>query len=232
MSQSPIIVALDFPHAEQAVSFAKTLNPQQVRLKVGKELFVAAGPVVIEHLQALGFEVFLDLKFHDIPNTVAHACVEAAKLGVWMVNVHASGGEKMMVRVMNELAKLSSRPLVIGVTVLTSMDESVWRALGMTMPIEEQVLNLARLVSDSGLDGVVCSGMEAETLRKVQGRDFTLVTPGIRLPQTTLAGDDQYRIMTPKAAIAAGADYLVMGRAVTRADNPQQTVEAVIQSLV
>lgn len=228
MSQilSPIIVALDFPVHQLAVAFAKTLNPAEVRLKVGKELFVAAGPAVVEDLHALGFEVFLDLKFHDIPNTVAKACLVAAQLGVWMVNVHATGGEKMMRHVMDELAALPSRPLVTAVTVLTSMDATGLHNVGVSLPLEEQVLHLAALAKANGLDGVVCSAQEAPRLRAQLGDDCLLVTPGIRLAETT--ADDQHRIMTPEKALAAGASYLVMGRPITQAANPQAVIANVL----
>lgn len=226
MSISPIIVALDFPDAKTAVAFAETLDPSSVRLKVGKELFVAAGPHVVEQLQSLGFEIFLDLKFHDIPNTVAKACTEAAKLGVWMTNVHASGGAAMMQHVMAELSPFTPRPLVTAVTVLTSMDQQTLQTLGVSLAIEEQVTRLAGLAKQSGMDGVVCSAQEASRLRKHLGEDFLLVTPGIRL--TDESDDDQHRIMTPERALTAGSDYLVIGRPITQADKPQQVVEQIL----
>ncbi len=229
MSISPIIVALDFPTAKQAVDFARQLDPKSVRLKVGKELFVAAGPIVVEQLQALGFELFLDLKFHDIPNTVSKACLEAARLGVWMTNVHASGGEAMMRRVREQLDKLPKRPLITAVTVLTSMDEQTLRTLGVSLVIEEQVTRLADLAKRSGMDGVVCSAQEAKRLREHLGKDFLLVTPGIRLSGHNT--DDQYRIMTPERALAEGSDYLVIGRPITQADNPAQVVESLLLRL-
>lgn len=227
--QSPIIVALDFPTRQIAVDFAKTLNPTHVRLKVGKELFVASGPAIVEDLQALGFELFLDLKFHDIPNTVAKACIEAAKLGVWMTNVHATGGAKMMRHVMDELAAFSSRPLITAVTVLTSMDEQTLRALSVSLPIQEQVSRLADLAKTSGVDGVVCSAQEARHLREHVGDDFLLVTPGIRLSKQS--NDDQHRIMTPECALSEGADYLVIGRPITQAANPQQTISEILRRI-
>lgn len=232
MMISPIIVALDFPDAPTAVAFARRLDPKHVRVKVGKELFVAAGPAVVEQLQSLGFEVFLDLKFHDIPNTVANACVEAAKLGVWMTNVHASGGAKMMQAVTEKLVALPSRPLMIAVTVLTSTDEATLRAMGVTLSIAEQVTRLANLAKNNGLDGVVCSAQEAAILRQQLGKDFLLVTPGIRLTATnTDSKDDQHRIMTPSRAMSAGSDYLVIGRPITQADNPEQVVENILTTL-
>lgn len=226
MSISPIIVALDFPTADRAVDFAKTLNPEQVRVKVGKELFVASGPTVVKRLHDLGFEVFLDLKFHDIPNTTAKACLEAAKLGVWMTNIHASGGAGMMRQVMSELNHLEKRPLITAVTVLTSMDEQTLQTLGVEISLEEQVNRLAALAKNNGIDGVVCSAQEAVRLKEKLGNAFILVTPGIRLEGSSQ--DDQQRIMTPEKALQAGADYLVIGRPITQSDNPQQTIETIL----
>lgn len=227
--RSPIIVALDFPEWHVALAFAKTLDPALVRLKVGKELFVAEGPKVVDELHALGFDVFLDLKFHDIPNTVAKACVSSAKLGVWMMNVHASGGAPMMMKVVEALASLPKRPLLTAVTVLTSMDQSTLASLGISRDIEEQVLHLAQLTQQNGLDGVVCSAQEAKYLRQRLGDDFLLVTPGIRL--ATDNEDDQHRIVTPEQAITNGADYLVIGRPITRAVDPQQVIETIINRI-
>lgn len=229
MTISPLIVALDFADAKTAVAFARTLDPKMVRLKVGKELFVAAGPAVVEQLQSLGFEIFLDLKFHDIPNTVAKACLVAANLGVWQVNVHAGGGTQMMQRVMDELGQLPSRPLVTAVTVLTSMNQQSLQALGVNLTIEEQVTRLATLAQSAGLDGVVCSAQEAQTLRQQLGKDFLLVTPGIRL--ATDNSDDQQRIMTPKRALDAGSSYLVIGRPITQAAHPQQAIENILTQI-
>ncbi len=229
MSISPIIVALDTNRATVAVDFARQLNPQQVRLKVGKELFVSAGPAVVEQLQALGFDIFLDLKFHDIPNTVAKACQAATELGVWMTNVHASGGAPMMRHVMDCLEKGTQRPLITAVTVLTSMDAATLAALGVTRSLEAQVKHLATLAKDSGLDGVVCSALEASLLRPYLGEDFLLVTPGIRLSQDD--SHDQHRIMTPRRALAAGSNYLVIGRPITQAPDPMQVVAEILASI-
>lgn len=226
MPQSPIIVALDYDKAQNAIDFARQLDPQSVRLKVGKELFVTAGPAVVEQLQQLGFEIFLDLKFHDIPNTVAKACLAAAELGVWMTNVHASGGAPMMRHVMETLNQLPKRPLITAVTVLTSMDAPTLQGIGVSRGLDEQVSALAQLSKDSGLDGIVCSALEAEILKKQLGKDFALVTPGIRLSNTS--DDDQHRIMTPERALAAGSDYLVIGRPITQSTNPAQTVEDIL----
>lgn len=213
-----ILVALDFPSAAPALALAHRLDPGQCRLKVGKELFTAAGPELVLQLQALGFEVFLDLKFHDIPNTVAGAVRAAAELGVWMVNVHASGGRRMLLAAREALEKLQRRPLLIAVTVLTSLERSDLAEIGLDIDPLLQVERLARLTADCGLDGVVCSAQEAPRLRVACGGDFCLVTPGIR-PVVAAAGD-QRRVMTPAAALAAGADYLVIGRPITAAADP------------
>lgn len=226
---SPIIVALDFASAATALAFARQLDPHTVRLKVGKELFVAEGPKIIEELQALGFEIFLDLKFHDIPNTVAQACAVAATLGVWMTNVHASGGGQMMQHVMSTLATKKTRPLVTAVTVLTSMGVTDLQEIGLSIPVDKQVLHLAQLTQKNGLDGVVCSAHEARELRQALGEGFLLVTPGIRL--STDSDNDQHRIMTPEKALAAGADYLVIGRPITQAKNPDKRIEQILQKI-
>ena len=218
VTASPVLVALDFATADAALAFATRLDPAECRLKVGKELFTAAGPQLVEQLAARGFQVFLDLKFHDIPNTVAQACKMAADLGVWMVNVHASGGRRMMSAAADALAHCSHPPLLIAVTVLTSMEAADLAEIGITVSPHEQVLRLAQLTRDSGLDGVVCSAQEASELKSLLGQDFKLVTPGIRLADS--AADDQRRVMTPVAALEAGADYLVIGRPITRAEDP------------
>lgn len=218
MNAPKIIVALDFPEAVPALALADRLQPSLCRLKVGKELFTAAGPQLVEQLQKRGFEVFLDLKFHDIPNTTAQACKAAASLGVWMVNVHASGGRRMMEAAREALANIQRRPKLIAVTVLTSMSQADLVELGITVTPAEQVLRLAGLAQASGMDGVVCSAQEAAELRKRAGPDFCLVTPGIR--PANAAADDQSRIMTPSAALQNGASYLVIGRPITRAADP------------
>ncbi|TCP10831.1 orotidine-5'-phosphate decarboxylase [Crenobacter luteus] len=222
---SPVIVALDFPGEAAALDFVARLDPAACRVKVGKELFTASGRSLIEKLVARGFEVFLDLKFHDIPNTVAHACKIAAELGVWLVDVHASGGRRMMSAAREALEGYSHRPLLIGVTVLTSMDASDLAEIGIAVPPEEQVLRLATLARDSGLDGVVCSAQEASMLKPALGADFKLVTPGIRLAGSP--GDDQRRVMTPVAALQGGADYLVIGRPITQSADPLATLAAI-----
>lgn len=215
---SRIIVALDFPDPGQALRFVDGVQPEQCRLKVGKELFTRAGPGFVEQLVGRGFGVFLDLKFHDIPNTVAGACRAAADLGVWMINVHALGGPRMMHAAREAIDQSGHGPLLIGVTILTSHDQKELQAIGLPGTAEENVQRLARLARESGLDGVVCSPLEAGGLRRNIGADFKLVTPGIRPAQT--ARDDQKRIMTPADAILGGSDYLVIGRPVTQASDP------------
>lgn len=229
MAHDPkILVALDFQDAAAALAFAERVSPSQCRLKVGKELFTVAGPQLVEQLVARGFDVFLDLKFHDIPNTVAQAVKATARLGVWMVNVHASGGRKMMEAARAALQDEPRKPLLIAVTVLTSMDGAQLAELGLPEPAV-QVPLLARLALDCGMDGVVCSAQEAVVLKKLCGADFKLVTPGIR-PAGADAGD-QSRIMTPEAAMAAGADYLVIGRPITQSADPFATLQAINASL-
>jgi orotidine-5'-phosphate decarboxylase len=218
VSNPRIIVALDYADARDAVALAARLDPAQCRLKVGKELFTAAGPALIETLVQRGFAVFLDLKYHDIPNTVASACRAAAGLGVWMLNVHATGGRAMMQAAREALAAQPQPPMLIAVTLLTSMGESDLADMGMHGSPAEVVLRLARLAQGCGLDGVVCSALEAQMLKKACGPDFCLVTPGIRPAQA--GQDDQKRIMTPQAAVANGADYLVIGRPITQAADP------------
>ena len=218
-----IIVALDYPAAAPALAFADRVQPSLCRLKVGKELFTAAGPGLIEQLHRSGFEVFLDLKFHDIPNTTAQACKAAAALGVWMVNVHASGGRRMMEAAREGLANYAKPPKLIAVTVLTSMTQADLAEAGVNVTAAEQVSRLAGLAQASGLDGVVCSAQEVELLRRQCGDEFCLVTPGIRPAQASQ--DDQSRVMTPRAAIQAGSSYLVIGRPITQAADPEQALQ-------
>jgi len=218
MSDPRIIVALDYPGAKGALELASRLDPKLCRLKVGKELFTAAGPSLLEKLHKPGFSVFLDLKYHDIPNTVAAACLAAAGLGVWMINVHALGGRAMMLAAREALAKAGRPPKLIAVTVLTSMGTADMAEIGLGGSPQEAVARLARLAQECGLDGVVCSPQEAATLRRQCGEAFVLVTPGIRPAEA--AQDDQQRVATPRRAIADGADYLVIGRPITRAPDP------------
>lgn len=229
MIDSRIIVALDYSEAKDALAMAARLDPKSCRVKVGKELFTVAGPALVESLTARGFGVFLDLKFHDIPNTVASACKAAARLGVWMMNVHASGGRAMLQAAREAIAGGVDSPKLIAVTVLTSMADADLDDIGMRGPAAEAVKRLANLAQAAGLDGVVCSAQEAAALRKGCGPGFNLVTPGIRLPEE--AAGDQKRVTTPTDAVAAGADYLVIGRPITRAADPLSVLEKINASL-
>lgn len=228
MFDPKVIVALDYDNDAAALDFVSRIDPSSCNLKVGKELFTVAGPQFVSKLVALNFRVFLDLKFHDIPNTTAKAVRAAASLGVWMVNVHASGGRVMMEHTVEELDKMPStlpRPLLIGVTVLTSMDEAQLREVGVPRTPQEQVLRLAKLAKESGLNGVVSSALEASMIKKELGSNFVTVTPGIRPSGADLG--DQKRVMTPAAAIAAGSDYLVIGRPITRAPDPSAVLKSI-----
>lgn len=220
MTDSKIIVALDYDNAISAQALVNQLHPDLCKLKVGKELFTATGPAFVSSLVEQGYDVFLDLKFHDIPNTTAKACLAAANLGVWMLNVHASGGLPMMQTAREALdkANLARPPLLIAVTVLTSMDEPTLHSLGVQRPLCEQVLGLATLTKQAGLHGVVCSAQEAAILKTALGSEFCLVTPGIRPLEASQ--DDQTRIVTPQEAITLGAHYLVIGRPITKAQDP------------
>ncbi len=227
-----IIVALDFDAPDKALALAAELDPHHCRLKIGKELFTRSGPALVGRLVADGFDVFLDLKFHDIPNTVAKACQAAAELGVWMVNVHAMGGRRMLVEARNALEACRHKPLLIAVTVLTSLDEQDLHEIGCQGKLADNVLRLAALAHEAGLDGVVCSPWECAAMRTEFGKNFLLVTPGIRVRGTPQ--QDQKRVMTPREAIISGSDYLVVGRAVTAADEPLsalQEIRAEIDSL-
>lgn len=215
---SPVIVALDFADEKQTLQFVRQLSPELCQIKIGKELFTATGRHLVEQLVNQGFKVFLDLKYHDIPNTVASACKIAAQMGVWMVDMHASGGQRMMEAAAEAVSQFQQRPYLIGVTVLTSLTQTDLAQTGVDRSIDEQVMHLARLSQQSGLDGVVCSAQEAVILRDQLGKEFLLVTPGIRL--NSKSEDDQRRIMTPKDALAAGSSYLVMGRPITRSADP------------
>ncbi|WP_417579681.1 orotidine-5'-phosphate decarboxylase [Nitrincola sp.] len=226
----PIIVALDFPEQGAALNMADRLDPNSCRVKVGKELFTRAGPTVVEALQSRGFEVFLDLKFHDIPNTTASAVGAAAELGVWMVNVHASGGRRMMQAARERLDKQSNcQTLLIAVTVLTSMEQADLAEIGIAVEPQQQVQRLANLTAECGLDGVVCSAQEASLLRQQLPESFKLVTPGIR-PLDADAGD-QRRIMTPLEALRQGSNYLVIGRPITRAEDPAARCDQILKEL-
>ncbi|MFO1351128.1 MAG: orotidine-5'-phosphate decarboxylase [Gammaproteobacteria bacterium] len=221
---SRLIVALDFPTAQTALALADRLLPPSCRIKIGQELFTRAGPPLVETLQRRGFEIFLDLKYHDIPNTVAGACRAAAELGVWMVDVHAQGGQRMLEAACNALSPYRARPLLVAVTVLTSLDAQELTATGIPRSPAEQALALGRSACAAGLDGVVCSAWEAHGLRVALGTAPCLVTPGIR--SINAGADDQRRTMTAAAAIRAGADYLVIGRPITHAPDPLAALEA------
>lgn len=225
IQERQIIVALDFAAAEEALRLAARLDAASCRLKVGKELFTRAGPDIVRRLQQQGFEVFLDLKFHDIPNTVAAACRAAAELGVWMVNVHAAGGTAMLRAARAAIDGGTHKPLLIAVTVLTSMDAQALAEVGIDVTPLAQVGRLAQLARDCGLDGVVCSPQEIALVKGDAGYGFLAVTPGIR--PAGAGADDQQRIATPASAIGAGADYLVIGRPITRAADPAAAVAAI-----
>lgn len=218
MPDPKIIVALDFPTEVEAFQLIDQLDASLCRLKVGKEMFTLLGPAFVESIQSKGFEVFLDLKYHDIPNTVAKACTAAASLGVWMLNVHASGGRRMMEAAAEAVANTQNKPHLIAVTVLTSMTHDDLLELGINESPAEQALKLAALAKLSGMDGVVCSAQEASRMQQQLGSDLLLVSPGIR--PTGSKADDQRRIMTPVDALKAGSDYLVIGRPITQSDNP------------
>lgn len=230
MNDPKVVVALDFDKKQDALSFVDKIQPTDARLKVGKEMFTYFGPEFVKQLTGKGFDVFLDLKFHDIPNTVAKAVTAAADLGVWMVNVHASGGSQMMTKAKQALDNYGNdAPLLIAVTVLTSMGQEDLHGLGINKTPAEQVSFLANLTKQSGLDGVVCSAWEAEQLKSDLGKEFKLITPGIRPAGS--AQDDQQRIMTPKQAIDVGVDYLVIGRPITKAIDPQLILEQINASI-
>ncbi|WP_025563171.1 orotidine-5'-phosphate decarboxylase [Psychromonas sp. SP041] len=230
LTDPKVVIALDYDDKQQALAFIEQLDPSTCRLKIGKEMFTHFGPEFVQLVVAKGFDVFLDLKFHDIPNTVAKAVKAAADLGVWMVNVHASGGRRMMEAAKAILEPYGDKaPLLIAVTVLTSMDQSDLTELGINLTPAEQVKRLATLTKSSGLDGVVCSSHEAEELKALLGASFKLITPGIR-PAGSDAGD-QRRIKTPKQAIDSGSDYLVIGRPITQATDPVAVLNDINASL-
>jgi orotidine-5'-phosphate decarboxylase len=225
MTEARVIVALDYPRESDAIALLEQLDPKQCRLKVGKEMFTRLGPGFVANLRERGFDVFLDLKYHDIPNTVAAACDAAADLGVWMVNLHASGGRRMMEAAKERLSAHRQPPLLIAVTVLTSMAQADLDEIGLQGTPEQAVLRLAGLARAAGLDGVVCSPQEAQPLRATLGGEFLLVTPGVR--PAASGADDQRRVMTPGDAIRAGASYLVVGRPITAAPDPMAALAAI-----
>lgn len=225
MTGPRIIIALDFDDANTALAFASRFLPTQCRFKVGMELFTAAGPAMVASLVSRGFDVFLDLKYHDIPTTVARACAQAASLGVWMLTVHTLGGKEMLQAARAAVDRQTHRPLLVGVTLLTSHDEAELVELGLEKGAAHHVECLAGLAQSAGLDGVVCSPLEASVLRRRYGKKFLLVTPGVRPSGTSV--DDQRRTRTPAEAVADGADYLVIGRPITGAPNPLFVLEAI-----
>lgn len=224
-TDTPLIIALDYSSLDAALCMADQLDPKRCRVKVGKELFTRSGPAVLEALHGRGFEIFLDLKFHDIPNTVAGAVQAAAEQGVWMVNVHASGGRKMMEAAAKRLDDHRLNTHLIAVTVLTSMQAEDLHEIGIAVTPEEHVLRLAALTQQSGLGGVVCSAQEAAQIKALCGNDFLKVTPGIR--PSFAAANDQQRIMTPSDALNAGSTHLVIGRPVTQVAEPMMALAAI-----
>ncbi|MDR8523769.1 orotidine-5'-phosphate decarboxylase [Shewanella fidelis] len=230
MTDKPILVALDYDNKNDALQLIDQLDPSMCRLKVGKEMFTLFGPQLVTDIHSRGFELFLDLKFHDIPNTVAKAVAAAAELGVWMTNIHATGGLAMMEAAKRALEPYGDKaPLLIAVTVLTSMSDEELKLLGINVPASEHVLRLAALTKQAGLDGVVCSAQESSLLKAEFGQDFKLITPGIR-PVGSDNGD-QHRVMTPPQALAAGSDYLVIGRPITKAADPLKALQAIHQTI-
>jgi len=226
-SESKIIVALDYSSEDEALNFIKKVNPELCKLKIGKELFTVAGPQFVEKIVTMGFDVFLDLKFHDIPNTVMKACHAAAELGVWMVNVHALGGKTMMQAAKEGVSHSSTK--LIAVTILTSMGQEDLNQIGIQTYVKDQVVNLAKLANDAGLDGVVCSAKEVSILRENLGNNFLLVTPGIRPAGNEIS--DQKRVMTPREAIDIGSSYLVIGRPITQSKSPIDTLEMILSNI-
>lgn len=227
--ENKLIVALDYDNREEALLLVDQLNPKECALKVGNELFVLLGSDFVRELVRRGFNVFLDLKFHDIPNTVSRAVKAAASLGVWMVNVHASGGLEMMMAAKKAIDECEVRPLLIAVTVLTSMKETTLEATGIKTPLHEHALHLAKLAKKAGLDGVVCAAAEVPMIKAGCGESFLAVTPGIRCENHAI--DDQSRVITPEQALALGSDYLVVGRPITRADKPLQVVQDMLTKI-
>ena len=226
--KSPIIVALDI-ESERALELAKKLNPQECKVKVGSQLFTADGPIIIEKLNELGFDIFLDLKFHDIPNTVKKAVEAVIKMGVWMLNVHSLGGKEMLRAAYEVVEKVSIKPLLVGVTVLTSLNDKSLKEVGLGLNTEDQVLLLAELCQTEGLNGVVCSANELSILRKHLDKDFLLVTPGIR--SSELEKDDQKRISTASEAISSGADYIVIGREISNEIDPSKKIRQILETV-
>jgi orotidine-5'-phosphate decarboxylase len=234
VSTKPIIASLDFSNATAALACADQLDPTLCRVKVGKELFTAAGPAMVEALMQRGYEVFLDLKYHDIPNTVAGACAAATRMGVWMINVHAAGGRRMLEAAADAVAKNTvtgrDKPILVGVTILTSLSAAELPEIGLAADVDAAVTRYAALAHSSGLDGVVCSAQEAPAMKRAHGQSFVLVTPGIRLADDAVG--DQSRVVTPVDAIGMGSDYLVIGRSITAAADPGAKLRAITASLI
>ena len=222
---SKIIVALDYDNKKEAIEMAKCLDPNLCKLKVGLELFTSCGPEIIQDLHALGYKIFLDLKFHDITNTVIKSCLAASNLGVWMINVHSSGGKNMMTKCKNEIFKSNKKILILGVTILTSMNENEIREVGYTDNLKDQVLKMAKLCHESKLDGVVCSSQESKLIKSQFKENFICVCPGIR--NVDDKNNDQKRISTPKVAATSGADYIVVGRPITKSSDPLASLIAI-----
>lgn len=221
---SPIIISLDLEY-DKAIKLAELFDPKSCRLKVGSQLFTSSGPRIIKDLQSLGFDIFLDLKFHDIPNTVSQAVKVAADLGVWMVNVHVSGGSSMLESARKALSSYRNPPLLIGVTMLTSLSNEDVKEIGIS-DISEKVMQLALLAKSNGLDGIVCSPREVKVIKELCGKEFIAVTPGIR---TKKMNDDQSRVSSPKEAINNGSDFLVIGRPITESSNPLKSLNQVLE---
>lgn len=222
---SKIIVALDYDNKREALEMAKCLDPNLCKVKVGLELFISCGPEIIKDLHALGYKIFLDLKFHDITNTVIKSCLVASDLGVWMINVHSSGGKNMMQKCKNEIFKSNKKILILGVTILTSMNENEIREVGYTDNLKDQVLKMAKLCYESKLDGVVCSSQESKLIKSKFKENFICVCPGIRSDNDK--NNDQKRISTPKMAASSGADYIVVGRPITKSSDPLASLIAI-----
>lgn len=225
VSTHKVIVALDYANLADAKSLVSQLNPEYCNLKVGKELFTATGPALIEYLHSKNFKVFLDLKFHDIPTTVKKACEAASHLGVWMINVHASGGSMMLEAALEGVDKAKQSPLLIAVTVLTSMEQKTLEEIGVSRNLEDQLLRLAKLTEKCGLNGIVCSAKDLSFLKNHFNSSFLFVTPGIRMMHD--AANDQIRTMTPYEAIKAGSSHIVIGRPITQSENPSTTLEKI-----
>ncbi|QIQ41605.1 MAG: orotidine-5'-phosphate decarboxylase [Buchnera aphidicola (Aphis urticata)] len=224
-----IIIALDFNDKKDAMKLVDLLNPDVFYLKIGKEMFTMLGKKFIHELHQLGFNIFLDLKFHDIPNTVFNATKAAADMGIWMLSIHASGGKKMLTSAKKALQSFKTRPLLIGVTVLTSFTRTDLKDIGIQIPLQDYILILSKLSSDCGLDGVVCPGKEAEKIKLLCGNKCKIITPGIRCVNDSTF--DQNQIITPKQAKKFPIDYIVVGRSITSSKNPIKKLNFIIQSM-